>query len=160
MADQHAFISAPFGSIVIGAYKGQITAALSSLHPTHSPQLLKSSADSAIQSTCMQILQYLSNPAFAFTISIPNTGTMFQQRVWRMIAEIPPGRTRSYAEIARDLGSGPRAVANACGANPLPIIVPCHRVVASKGLGGFMQGADGGLSIKRWLLRHEGVVCE
>ena len=160
MTDSHAFISAPFGSVVIGSDQGRLAISLSSSHSESLPRLVKASTDPLIHSVCIQILGYLSNPGTAFTLQLPLAGTTFQQRVWRVIAGIPPGHISTYADIARILGSGPRAVANACGANPLPIIVPCHRVVASKGLGGFMQGADGGLAIKRWLLTHEGVVCD
>jgi methylated-DNA-[protein]-cysteine S-methyltransferase len=82
-------------------------------------------------------------------------GTPFQQGVWRAMADIPLGQTVSYKTLAQRVDSAPRAVANACGANPLALWVPCHRVVASNGLGGFMQGDAQGLQIKRWLLQHE-----
>lgn len=83
-------------------------------------------------------------------------GTAFQQKVWQMIAQIPYGRVASYGEIARLIGSAPRAVGQACGKNPLPLIVPCHRVVSHNGLGGFSFGDEHSLAIKRWLLHHEG----
>ena len=85
------------------------------------------------------------------------TGTPFQKKVWNTIAKIPWGETISYAELAKRVGkpSAFRAVANACGANPIPIIIPCHRVIASDGtIGGF----SGGLKIKRKLLALEGVL--
>lgn len=87
-------------------------------------------------------------------------GTAFQRRVWRAIAAIAPGRTRTYGELAADLGSAARAVGGACRANPCPLVVPCHRVVARQGLGGF-AGDRGGrlLVIKRALLAHEGIAC-
>jgi methylated-DNA-[protein]-cysteine S-methyltransferase len=76
--------------------------------------------------------------------------------VWDALCRIPVSETITYAELARQLGSGARAVANACGANPLPIVIPCHRVVAKSGLGGFMRGNEvASLEIKRWLLNHE-----
>ena len=83
------------------------------------------------------------------------SGTPFQRAVWDAIARIPFGETRTYGAIARELGRprASRAVGSACGANPIPLLVPCHRVVASDGgLGGF----SGGLDIKRALLRAEG----
>ncbi len=86
-------------------------------------------------------------------------GTPFQRKVWRAIATIPWGKTRSYAWLAKKAGSPKayRAAAQACGANPLPRIIPCHRVIASDGtLGGF----SGGLSLKRKLLLLEGVLVE
>jgi len=85
-------------------------------------------------------------------------GTDFQRRVWRALGEIPCGVVVSYGDLARRLGTSARAVGGACRANPVPLLVPCHRVVAQQGLGGF-SGARGGrwLRIKRWLLDHEGV---
>jgi methylated-DNA-[protein]-cysteine S-methyltransferase len=89
----------------------------------------------------------------------PPHGTPFQHRVWQALQRIPPGETRRYGELARELGSSARAVANACRANPLPILIPCHRAVAASGPGGYMGEVDGpALEIKRWLLHHEGHV--
>ena len=83
-------------------------------------------------------------------------GTPFQLEVWREMLRIPAGRTRSYGEVARNIGRPKafRAVAQACGANPIPVVVPCHRVVASNGLGGY----TGGIDRKIALLKAEGVV--
>jgi len=109
------------------------------------------------QRACAQIERYLEDPEFCFDLPIASQGTPFQRRVWRKIAAIGPGRTRSYGEIARELGSSPRAVGQACGANPVPLVVPCHRVLAAGGLGGFAHHEGGfHLSVKRWLLAHEG----
>jgi methylated-DNA-[protein]-cysteine S-methyltransferase len=100
--------------------------------------------------------QYLANPRHNFRLPLLLKGTPFQQRVWQAIAAIPSGSTLTYSELAAKVDSGPRAVANACGANPIPVIIPCHRVVARTGLGGFMQGRErDSLSIKQWLLAHE-----
>lgn len=95
---------------------------------------------------------------FPFALSVK--GTDFQQRVWAQIAAIPVGETRSYQDLAVALDSHARAVGQACGRNPVPIWVPCHRVVPkSGGLGGFSLGQeDWLLRIKRWLLQHEGVI--
>jgi len=83
-------------------------------------------------------------------------GTHFQQAVWRAIAALPPGRTASYGDIARTIKSGPRAVGGACGANPICVAVPCHRVLAANGrVGGYSGGR--GLPTKRLLLQHEGI---
>lgn len=86
-------------------------------------------------------------------------GTAFQQRVWQHLRRIPDGQVVRYGDLAKALGSAPRAVAGACRANPLPILIPCHRVVATTGPGGYM-GKTGGeaLAIKQWLLHHEGHV--
>ena len=104
-----------------------------------------------------QIRAYLGNPKHVFDLPCEPRGTRHQHRVWDAIAAIPSGATRTYGELARSLHSGPRAVGAACGSNPIPLIVPCHRVVAANGgIGGFMHSrSDFPLSIKRWLLAHE-----
>jgi len=104
-----------------------------------------------------QLSAYLRDPGFAFSLPLAPTGTPFQRRVWKGISTIPCGKTRTYGELAASIHSGPRAVGNACGANPYPLAVPCHRVVASGGgLGGFARERGGLLlEIKRWLLAHE-----
>ncbi|WP_297323961.1 methylated-DNA--[protein]-cysteine S-methyltransferase [Nitrosomonas sp.] len=106
---------------------------------------------------CRQLQAYLTEPGFRFDLSLHIGGTTHQRRVWQAIQTIPSGKTSSYAEIATQLHSAPRAVGRACGANRIPIIIPCHRVIAKNGgLGGFMNASDGNpLEIKRWLLRHE-----
>lgn len=84
------------------------------------------------------------------------SGTDFQERVWWQISKIPYGRTRTYGEIAEEIKSGPRAVGSACAHNKLLLIIPCHRVIGAKGLGGFMGDVDGSLvRRKQWLLEHE-----
>ncbi len=105
---------------------------------------------------CEAIQHYLNTSGPFAGLPLLPAGTSFQQRVWQAIGRIPPGQTLTYAALAQQVGSGARAVANACGANPVPLFVPCHRVVASHGLGGFMRGRDvDSLNIKRWLLEHE-----
>ena len=106
---------------------------------------------------CRQLQAYLTEPSFRFDLSLHIGGTTHQRRVWQTIQTIPSGKTSSYAEIAAQLHSAPRAVGRACGANRIPIIIPCHRVIAKNGgLGGFMNASDGNpLEIKRWLLCHE-----
>ncbi|MDR1996069.1 methylated-DNA--[protein]-cysteine S-methyltransferase [Azonexus sp.] len=105
-----------------------------------------------------QLRAYLADPARAFNLPLRPAGTPFQRRVWAAIAAIPYDQTRTYGQLAGDLHNAPRAVGQACGANPYPLIVPCHRVVASGGgLGGFARERGGFLlNVKRWLLRHEG----
>ena len=95
-----------------------------------------------------------------FAQAISPNGTAYQQKVWQAIAEIPYGQVASYQDIARQIGSHPRAVGGACGKNPLALVIPCHRVVAKQGLGGFSSGDAEALNIKRWLLKHEGVTIE
>ena len=92
----------------------------------------------------------------AFDVALRPRGTAHQRRVWRHMLDIPYGQTRSYGEFARDLKSSPRAIGGACGRNPLPIIIPCHRVAAADGsLGGY--SGRGGVETKRFLLELEGV---
>ena len=83
-------------------------------------------------------------------------GTHFQQRVRQALLKIPDGSVKTYGQLADELKSGSRAIGQACRSNPVAVLVPCHRVVAAAGIGGYM-GASGHLHIKRWLLRHEGV---
>jgi len=99
---------------------------------------------------------YFSGRPIKFTLPLDLEGTAFEKRVWQAIREIPWGVTRSYGEIARRAGSpaASRATGGACGQNPVPLIIPCHRVIAGNGaLGGY----TGGLDMKRMLLRIEGV---
>lgn len=117
--------------------------------------------DRVAESTCREIERYLADPDYLFTVPYRLDGTPFQCRVWREIEKLCPIKTTSYGLIAERLRSSARAVGGACGANPVPLIVPCHRVLAANGLGGFMGGKDAfPLSVKRWLLRHEGLVNE
>lgn len=104
-----------------------------------------------------ELSAYLADPGHVFKLPLQMGGTEFQLRVWQQIAAIPAGQTSTYGDLAMALHSAPRAVGNACGANPIPLVVPCHRVVGKSGLGGFnRQQTNLTLDIKRWLLRHEG----
>ncbi|NOU40321.1 MAG: methylated-DNA--[protein]-cysteine S-methyltransferase [Methylotenera sp.] len=151
--NDNALINTPFGAVVIAVYEGQLAI---ELLPA-SVQIEKESTHLLVKLACEQIKQYLQQPKARFELPLAQQGSAFQQRVWQAIAAIPSGQTRTYGELAVQIGSGPRAVANACGANQLPLVVPCHRVVAKNGIGGFMQGKANGLGIKQWLLQHEGV---
>jgi methylated-DNA-[protein]-cysteine S-methyltransferase len=114
--------------------------------------------DRVAERAVRELARYLDDPEFAFTVPLAPGGTPFQRRVWDAIRAIPLRESRTYGEVARAVRSAPRAVGQACGANRIALIIPCHRVVGSRGaLGGFM-GAEAGdsLAIKRWLLRHEG----
>ncbi|MEQ1813094.1 MAG: methylated-DNA--[protein]-cysteine S-methyltransferase [Candidatus Nitrotoga sp.] len=105
---------------------------------------------------CQQLAAYFSDAAFQFDLPLHLTGTAHQTKVWQAIRDIPAGRTRQYGELATLLHSSARAVGGACGTNPIPIVIPCHRVLSKSGLGGFMQQHNGSaLDIKRWLLNHE-----
>jgi len=114
--------------------------------------------DELAERAILQIERYLADPHFPFTLPLAHAGTAFRQRVRAVLAKIPVGESRTYGEIAHALHTAPRAVGGACGGNPIALVIPCHRVVGSRGsLGGFMNAADGDpLTIKRWLLTHEG----
>jgi methylated-DNA-[protein]-cysteine S-methyltransferase len=104
-----------------------------------------------------ELKNYFENPNMNFNLPLELAGTPFQQRVWQALTRIPFAGTLSYGELAASLGSGARAVGNACRHNPVPIIVPCHRVVAAHGIGGYAGSTSGPvLDRKRWLLEHEG----
>lgn len=153
MNQYDALINTPFGAIAISTHANQLAIEFLTESPSKEN---KHSTNALIAKVYEQIIQYLQNPA-SFNLSISLHGTEYQQRVWQAISSIPMGQTRTYGQLAQQIGSGPRAVANACGANQLPLIIPCHRVVAQNGIGGFMQSKLNGLHVKKWLLKHEGV---
>jgi methylated-DNA-[protein]-cysteine S-methyltransferase len=103
-----------------------------------------------------QIESYRDDPDTKFDLPLLIEGTDFQRRVWDAMCAIPRGRTLTYGEMARKLDGEARAVGQACGDNKLPIVIPCHRVVAASGIGGFSHSTGGYLlEAKRWLLMHE-----
>lgn len=110
-------------------------------------------SDDVLAAAAAQLTEYFAGKRQAFNLPLAPRGTPFRQRVWRAMLDIPYGETRSYGDVARSLRSGPRAVGGACGANPLPVIVPCHRILAAAGLGGY--SGRGGLEVKQFLLRLE-----
>lgn len=100
---------------------------------------------------------YFQEPGMVFDLALSDAGTAYQRSIWTALKAIPSGEARTYAQLARRVGGSARSVAAACKANPWPIIVPCHRVIASDGLGGYCGTTRGrALEIKRWLLWHEG----
>ena len=108
----------------------------------------------------LQLESYRENPDTRFDLPLLVEGTPFQRRLWDALCEIPRGKTLTYGELAQRLGDASvamcRAVGQACGDNRLPIVIPCHRVVAANGLGGFAHATSGYLlDAKRWLLAHE-----
>ena len=100
-----------------------------------------------------QLHAYFDGALVTFDLPLAPLGTAFRLKVWDALRAIPFGATRTYGEIARDVGGSPRAVGQANRHNPLPILIPCHRVVARDGIGGFT--AEGGMQTKRFLLDHE-----
>ncbi len=151
--DYQAVIDAPFGKLGILSC-GDMLTALDFLPADRAVQ--EPDAGSVAAWAAEQLQEYFCDPAFVFTVPWRVSGTPYQQRVWQAIREIPLGELASYRELADKLSSAPRAVGGACGRNPLPIIIPCHRVVAGRSLGGFNRSS--GLAtrmIKQWLVQHE-----
>jgi len=151
-----AVIPAPFGAIGIRTGDGLVRELvyLPKTYPEKEP------GDALSEKTAEQLQRYFKEPDFQFDLPLTPVGTPFQNKVWNTITSIPRGEVLTYGQVARSLGSAPRAVGQACGANWYPIIIPCHRVTATGGLGGFSNSdeADGfHLGVKRWLLAHEGV---
>lgn len=152
LATYHARLATPFAVLGIRT-DGEVLAHIDYL-PRGAPELAP--LNRLAEKVCRQIGRYLDDPQFRFDLPFEFRGTDFQCRVWRAIAAIPAASTRTYSDLARLLRTGPRAVGGACGANRIPVVIPCHRVVGMQGLGGFMR-ANGGfpLDIKKWLLAHE-----
>lgn len=113
-------------------------------------------ASSHVRQLADELEAYWSNPAHTFDLLFVPAGTPFQLRVWHALMAIPAGQPATYGALAKQLGTAARAVGQACASNPLPILIPCHRVVAANGLGGFMHASSGApLDVKTWLLAHE-----
>ena len=117
--------------------------------------LVRPALPTDLRELARQMEEYWAGARRAFDLPLDLRGTEFELRVWRAIAGVPFGQTRSYAEIARDAGAPRafRAVGRAVGRNPVGLVVPCHRIVGSDG---GLHGYGGGLERKRWLLEHEG----
>jgi len=103
-----------------------------------------------------QLEAYFAGQLTAFNLPLRPAGSPFDQRVWAAMRQIPHGKTSSYGELAHAVDSAPRAVGGACGKNPIPIMIPCHRVLAKAGLGGY--SGSGGLKTKQALLTLEGAL--
>ena len=111
---------------------------------------------SLAEKAAQQLERYRENPDTKFDLPVVIEGSELQRGVWDAMCAIPRGSTRTYGELARELGADARAIGQACGDNRLPIVIPCHRVVAADGIGGFSHTTEGYLiEVKRWLLAHE-----
>lgn len=149
----------PFGAMGVRTEAGQISACLYLPEAVFKRQQVAAKNELA-ERAMQQLLAYCADPDFVFDLPLKPAGTTFQQRVWQAIAAIPRGQVLTYGVVAKGLRSAPRAVGQACGANPYPLIIPCHRVTAAQGLGGFAHSDDQQgyfLQVKRWLLQHEQV---
>lgn len=148
-----AVIAAPYGRLGVCTAGGRLQA----IDFLDADAALLAPRDDFAREVVRQLQAYERDPCYRFRLALDLHGTPFQQRVWSALRAIPPGRTRTYSELARELGSAPRAVGGACRANPVPVVVPCHRVVARAGIGGFGGQTKGPeLVRKHWLLAHEG----
>ncbi|MBK1618741.1 hypothetical protein CKO42_09910 [Lamprobacter modestohalophilus] len=147
----------PFGAIGIFWQDHQLIRVLLAPELATGPTLEQARARVAAPTWLSAEMEaYFTDPRHHFSCAIEPTGTVFQRRVWAMIAALPPGCPRTYGSLAEALDSSARAVGNACRANPVPLRIPCHRVIAARGLGGFAGDRSGRLiEIKRWLLDHE-----
>ncbi|MEW5770551.1 MAG: methylated-DNA--[protein]-cysteine S-methyltransferase [Pseudomonadota bacterium] len=155
--DFDAILPTPFGALGV-VLAGDHLAGLEFLPPGTAAL---TASNPLAQRVERELTAYFADPAHVFDLPLAPQGTPFRLRVWDALLAIPVGETVSYGEIARRVGSAPRAVGQAVGDNPIPIVIPCHRVVAANkgfndGLGGFMHSRTGfSQDIKRWLLRHE-----
>ena len=157
MKSQSAYaakMKAPFAVLGIRTASGAVTG----IEYLPKTERAKAPDNALAERTVRQLERYLADPHFRFALPLVSAGTPFRQQVRQALEEIPVGESRTYGELARQLHTAPRAVGGACGANNIALVIPCHRVVGSKGsLGGFMHAVDGDpIAIKRWLLKHEG----
>jgi len=142
-------ISSPIGNLVIDEEGRAITAIRwSDERASNGSPLLAEAA--------RQLDAYFAGTLSRFDLPLRPAGSHFERRVWSAMQKIPYGKTRSYGELATGIGSAPRAVGGACGKNPIPIVIPCHRVLAKSGLGGY--SGSGGLKTKQALLTLEGAL--
>lgn len=139
-------IATPVGRLVLTEEDGAIVRLTWGDGPTDGTPLLHEAA--------RQLAGYFNGTRHSFDLPVQVGGTAFQRAVCAAMARIPFGETRTYGDLARELQVTPQAVGQGCGGNPVPILIPCHRVVGASGLGGFSGGT--GIETKVALLRHEG----
>lgn len=156
---RYAWLSSPIGDLLLRARDGSLTGLdmidLRANHPI--PSDWREGGDAVLVDARKQLDAYFDGRLQRFDLPIQLDGTSFQRRVWEELRKIPYGETIRYADLASRVGNpnASRAVGGANGRNPISIIVPCHRVIAS---GGTLGGYGGGLDRKLWLLRHEAQV--
>jgi methylated-DNA-[protein]-cysteine S-methyltransferase len=153
-----AILPLPFGGLGVRVQGDQVT----ELVYTPPAMAVQLPATAVGRELARQVKAYLKSPKHTFDIALVRRGSAHQEKVWAAISAITPGTVLTYGDVARQVRSAPRAVGQACGANWFPLVIPCHRVIAVGGIGGFARSADGGgdgfhIGIKRWLLKHEGV---
>lgn len=125
-----------------------------------SGQLPLSPRTALAEKVVQQLEAYLDDPQHPFDLPLQMQGTEFQRRLWSALREVPVGMTETYGQLAHRLDSGAQAVGQACRRNPVPIVVPCHRILSQSGMGGYVGQVDGEkIHTKQALLAHEGVLC-
>lgn len=150
------YFDSPIGGLAV-RFEGSAVSELSFLYES-TYEYNGESQTASMRALSTQLQRYFSSAANAFSTPVLLQGTEFQLRVWHALQKIPVGDVQTYGQLAAQLNSSARAVGNACRHNPVPIIVPCHRVVSASGIGGFAGSVDGAeIRTKRWLLRHEGI---
>ena len=157
---QYCVIAAPFGRLGILTELVEGSLMVSRIDYLSKEIPLSAPKNELAKEVSRQCKAYFADPCYQFDLPLKPAGTLHQQKVWSHIQTISVGKTQTYGELAAKIKSGPRAVGTACGANPYPLISPCHRVVSAQGIGGFMKENAPGLyrQIKLWLLRHEGAI--
>lgn len=147
-----AVVAAPFGRIAISA-DGLGLVAIRLVAPS-TP--LQSPRNIYTKEASRQLQTYFADARYCFDLQFNMSGTPFQKKVWRTLLTIPAGQRRTYGQLAQKLHTSPRAIGGACRNNRLPIVVPCHRVVAVSNKGGYMGQTNGtAMKMKTWLLEHE-----
>lgn len=157
---EYCVISAPFGRLGVQTELVDGSLMISKIDYLRPNTALIPPGNALAKVFSKQCTQYFNDASFIFDVPLKPAGTIHQQKVWNAALGITAGKTITYGEIAKKIKSGPRAVGTACGANPYPLVTPCHRVVSAQGLGGFMKEDSPGFyrQIKIWLLKHEGVL--
>lgn len=155
--DWDAVIEAPFGHLGIktGLIDGSLMVTqICYLTKKTALQMPKTALSMEVERQCKK---YFKDAKFQFDLPLKPSGTIFQKSVWNQISKIKVGHTQTYGALARQIRSAPRAVGQACGSNPFPLIVPCHRVISATGIGGFAHQDGNGFhrNVKTWLLDHE-----
>ena len=143
-------VETPLGRVSVQHKDGALRALIWGTQ--HRDTAVEPGADPVLTEAAAQLHAYFAGRLQRFDLPF-DWGTGLQEKVRRAMAAIPFGETLTYGDIARAVAAPAQAVGQACGANPLPILIPCHRVLGAKGLGGF--SAKGGVETKVWLLRHE-----
>ena len=157
---EYCVISAPFGCLGVQTELVDGSLMISKIDYLPPDTGLISPRNALAKAFSKQCDQYFNDALSIFDVPLKPAGTVHQQKVWDATQGIGVGKTSTYGEIAKMIKSGPRAVGTACGANPYPLVTPCHRIVLAQGLGGFMKEDAPGFyrQIKIWLLKHEGVL--